>query len=86
MATSSLRASSPRESSIDVALLILRLMLGILILLHGLSKLPPPPAFIVDVVDQGGPAASFSPTASTSARSSRRSCSSSASGRDWRHW
>jgi putative oxidoreductase len=47
MATSSLRASSPRESGIDAALLILRLTLGILILLHGVSKLPPPPAFIV---------------------------------------
>ncbi len=54
MATSSLRASSPRESSIDLALLILRLTLGILILLHGLSKLPPPPAFIVDVVTKAG--------------------------------
>ena len=54
MATSSLRASSPRESSTDAALLVLRLMLGILILLHGLSKLPPPPAFIVDVVTKAG--------------------------------
>jgi putative oxidoreductase len=47
MATSSLRASAPRESGIDAALLILRLALGILVLLHGISKLPPPPAFIV---------------------------------------
>jgi putative oxidoreductase len=47
MATSSLRASSPRESGVDAALLVLRLVLGILILLHGISKLPPPPAFIV---------------------------------------
>ncbi len=55
MATSSLRASSPRESSIDAALLVLRLMLGILILIHGISKLPPPPpAFIVDVVTKAG--------------------------------
>jgi putative oxidoreductase len=54
MATSSLRASSPRESSIDAALLVLRLTLGILILIHGLSKLPPPPAFIVDVVTKAG--------------------------------
>jgi putative oxidoreductase len=54
MATSSLRASSPRESSIDAALLVLRLTLGLLILIHGLSKLPPPPAFIVDVVTKAG--------------------------------
>ena len=47
MATSSLRGGAPRESGIDAALLILRLTLGILILIHGLSKLPPPPTFIV---------------------------------------
>jgi putative oxidoreductase len=47
MATSTLRASTPRESSIDAGLLILRLVLGVLILFHGVSKLPPPPAFIV---------------------------------------
>ncbi len=43
MATSSLRASAPRESSIDAGLLVLRVVLGILILLHGIGKLPPPP-------------------------------------------
>jgi putative oxidoreductase len=47
MATSSLRASAPRESSVDAALLIVRLVLGILVLFHGVSKLPPPPAFII---------------------------------------
>ncbi len=47
MATSSLRAVAPRESSVDAALLVLRLVMGILILFHGVSKLPPPPAFIV---------------------------------------
>ena len=83
MATSSLRGGAPRESGIDAALLVLRLTLGILILIHGLSKLPPPSAFIVDVVTKAGLPAS-SPMASTSARSSRRSCSSSASGRGWR--
>ncbi len=46
MATSSLRASAPRQGGTDAALLVLRLVLGILILLHGLSKLPPPPAFV----------------------------------------
>lgn len=50
MATSSLRASAPREASVDVALLILRLTLGVLLLIHGLSKLPPPPEFIVGVL------------------------------------
>ena len=54
MATSSLRAGAPRESSVDVALLILRLRSGVLLLMHGLSKLPPPPAFIVDVVSKAG--------------------------------
>src|SRR5205809_521362 len=47
MARSSLRAPTARDSSgIDAALLVLRLTLGILILLHGIGKLPPPPAFI----------------------------------------
>jgi len=54
MATSSLRGGAPRESGIDAALLVLRLTLGILILIHGLSKLPPPSAFIVDVVTKAG--------------------------------
>ncbi len=50
MATSSLRASGPRESGIDAALLILRLTLGILTLLHGVSKLPTPPGYLVDML------------------------------------
>ncbi|MEO7115943.1 MAG: DoxX family protein [Caldimonas sp.] len=50
MATSSLRASAPRQGGIDAALLVLRLTLGILILLHGLSKLPPPPAFVAGML------------------------------------
>ena len=54
MATSSLRGGAPRESGIDAALLILRLTLGILILIHGLSKLPPPSAFVVNVVTKAG--------------------------------
>ncbi len=36
-------AAANREGGIDAALLVLRLVLGILILLHGISKLPPPP-------------------------------------------
>ncbi len=48
MAISSLRAPAARDSAgIDAALLILRLVLGVLVLLHGLSKLPPPPTFII---------------------------------------
>ncbi len=50
MAPSSLRASAPRQGGIDAALLVLRLTLGILILLHGLSKLPTPPAFVADML------------------------------------
>ena len=46
MANSSLRANAPRQAGADAALLVLRLVLGILILLHGLSKLPPPPEFV----------------------------------------
>ena len=50
MATSSLRAGGSRENGIEAALLILRLTLGILTLLHGVSKLPTPPGFIVDML------------------------------------
>ena len=53
MATSSLRAPAARDSAgVDAALLILRVVLGLLILLHGLSKLPPPPAFLVTALAQ----------------------------------
>lgn len=38
MATSSLRPTDPRESNTDVGRLILRLAVGVLILLHGISK------------------------------------------------
>ena len=55
MATSSLRAPSARDNAgIDAALLVLRLALGILILLHGISKLPPPPEFIVGALAKAG--------------------------------
>jgi len=43
MAILSNRAAANRDSGVDAALLVLRLMLGLLILMHGLSKLPPPP-------------------------------------------
>ncbi len=54
MATSSLRASPPRQAGTDAALLVLRVVLGILVLLHGLSKLPPPPAFVADELVKHG--------------------------------
>ncbi|MDQ6629407.1 MAG: DoxX family protein [Pseudomonadota bacterium] len=50
MAISTIRAGAARESGGDVGLLILRLVLGGLILLHGLAKLPPPPAFITSLL------------------------------------
>jgi putative oxidoreductase len=55
MAKSSLRAPSARDSAgIDAALLVLRLVLGILMLMHGISKLPPPPEFLVDALAKAG--------------------------------
>jgi putative oxidoreductase len=51
MAILSNRAGAPRESGGDAALLILRLVLGLLNLLHGISKLPPPPpGYLVDML------------------------------------
>lgn len=44
------RAADTRDRGIDTALLILRLVLGILILLHGISKLPPPPEAIAGIL------------------------------------
>jgi len=44
------RAADTRDRGIDTALLILRLVLGLLILLHGISKLPPPPKEIADML------------------------------------
>ena len=55
MATSSLRAPAARDSSgVDAALLILRIVLGLLILLHGVNKLPPPPEFLITALSQRG--------------------------------
>jgi uncharacterized membrane protein YphA (DoxX/SURF4 family) len=70
MAMSSLRAPAARDSAgVDAALLILRVVLGLLILLHGVSKLPPPPEFLVSAFAERA----FSPTPCTWARSSGRS-------------
>jgi len=55
MAMSSLRAPATRDSAgVDAALLILRVVLGLLILLHGIGKLPPPPASLVTELAQRG--------------------------------
>jgi putative oxidoreductase len=52
MAILSRRGANTREGGVDAALLILRLVLGLLVLAHGISKLPPPPAPIVDMLTQ----------------------------------
>ena len=53
MAMSSLRPPAARDSAgVDAALLVLRVVLGLLILLHGVSKLPPPPEFLVSALAQ----------------------------------
>ena len=55
MATSSLRAPAARDSAgVDAALLILRVVLGLLILLHGVNKLPPPPEFLITALSARG--------------------------------
>ena len=55
MAMSSLRAPAARDSAgVDAALLILRLVLGLLMLLHGVSKLPPPPELLTSALSARG--------------------------------
>ena len=46
------RASDNRDRGFDTALLILRLVLGVLVLLHGIAKLPPPPEGITGMLAQ----------------------------------
>jgi putative oxidoreductase len=50
MATSSLRAPARDSAGVDTALLVLRLTLGILVLLHGIAKLPPPPTSLIGLL------------------------------------
>ena len=50
MALVSRRAADHRAGGVDAALLILRLVLGVLLLLHGIAKLPPPPAGIASAL------------------------------------
>ena len=55
MAMSSLRAPTARDSAgIDAALLILRRALGVLVLFHGVAKLPPPDQFIAGALAKVG--------------------------------
>jgi putative oxidoreductase len=54
--TSTVTAST---ASADVAKLLLRLCLGLLILLHGISKIQGGPGFVLDVVDKAGLPAPF---------------------------
>ena len=51
LVTAPLRASRTAD---DVAKLLLRLTLGVLILLHGISKIRGGPGFILDIVDKAG--------------------------------
>ena len=51
LVTAPLRASRTAD---DIAKLLLRLTLGALILLHGISKIRGGPGFILDIVDKAG--------------------------------
>ena len=44
------RRAAGNDSGVDAALLILRLVLGVMILLHGIAKLPPPPEGLTDML------------------------------------
>lgn len=54
MATSSLRAVDAQTSSADTGRLILRIVLGVLILLHGIAKMSGPPDMIVGMLAKAG--------------------------------
>lgn len=49
--TASINLTMPRE---DIGKLVLRLVIGILILLHGIAKLKSGPGFVVGLVSQAG--------------------------------
>jgi len=48
------RAGSPASAMSDTAKLLLRVALGLLILLHGISKIRGGPGFVLDVVEKAG--------------------------------
>ncbi|HEY2190528.1 MAG TPA: DoxX family protein [Caldimonas sp.] len=52
MAILSHRAGGNRDGGVDAALLILRLVLGLMILVHGIGKLPHPPEEITGLLAQ----------------------------------
>jgi putative oxidoreductase len=55
MANASITGSRYESTTtLDVARLLLRVMLGLLILLHGISKIRGGPGFILDIVDKAG--------------------------------
>jgi putative oxidoreductase len=53
-ATTSRGVEGTAAGTVDVAKLLLRLVLGFLILLHGISKIKGGPGFVLDVVDKAG--------------------------------
>jgi putative oxidoreductase len=55
MANASITGSRYESTTkLDVARLLLRVMLGVLILLHGISKIRGGPGFILDILDKAG--------------------------------
>ena len=54
MATSTLRKVDAQTSAADTGRLILRIVLGVLVLLHGISKLSGPPEMIVGMLAKAG--------------------------------
>jgi len=55
MANDSITSTSyEAPTTVEIARLLLRLILGLLILLHGISKIRGGPGFILDIVDKAG--------------------------------
>ena len=54
MAIVTRRPADQYGSGVDTALLILRLVLGITVLLHGIAKLPPPPEGLMGMLAKAG--------------------------------
>ena len=54
MATSTLRAVDAHTTAADSGRFVLRLVLGVLILLHGIAKLQGPPDFVVGMLGKAG--------------------------------
>lgn len=54
MAISSIRSGGASDDSADAGRLVLRVVLGLLILLHGVAKLPAPPDFLTGMLAKVG--------------------------------